>query len=114
MVAPPLIWILVLAPIGMQQPSLSHAQALLKEGKARDALSILLELHRSEPFNANLCQQIGIAYTQLQEFDSAEPFYRQAVRLEPQFWAARKNLGTVLWFLDRKAESELEFRAVTK
>jgi len=26
---------------------------------------------------------------------------------------ARKNLGTVLWFLDRKDESEREFQAVT-
>ncbi len=110
----PLIWILVLAPVGMQQPPLSQAQALLKDGKAHDALPILLELHRSDPSNANVCQQIGVAYTQLQELDKAETFYRQAVRLNPQFWAARKNLATVLWFLDRKAESESEFLGVTK
>ena len=110
----PLIWILALAPIDMQQSPLSHAQALLKEGKAHDALPILLELHRSEPSNANVCQQIGVAYTQLQELGKAETFYRQAVRLNPEFWAARKNLATVLWFLDRKGESEREFLAITK
>ena len=110
----PLIWILVLAPINMQESPLSHAKALLKEGKPRDALPILLELHGSEPSNANVCQQIGVAYTQLQELGKAETFYRQAVRLNPEFWAARKNLATVLWFLDRKAESEREFLAITK
>src|SRR5208282_1826115 len=78
------------------------------------SLANLLELHRSEPSNPNVCQQIGIAYIQLQQLDKAEPFFREAVRLNPQFWAARKNLATVLWFLDRKAESEREFQTVTR
>src|SRR5208282_385195 len=77
-------------------------------------LSSLLERRRSDPSNANLCQQIGIAYTKLENFAQAETFYREAVRLNPQFWAAHKNLGTVLWFLGRKEESEREFLAVTK
>src|ERR1700722_17161377 len=81
---------------------------------AQDALSILLERHRSDPSNADLCQQIGIVYTRLENFAEAEKFYREAVRLNPRFWAAHKNLGTVLWFLDRKEESEREFLAVTQ
>jgi tetratricopeptide (TPR) repeat protein len=81
---------------------------------AEDALSTLLERRRSEPSNADLCQQIGIAYTRLENFAEAEKFYREAVRLNPRFWAAHKNLGTVLWFMDRKEESEREFLAVTK
>lgn len=97
-----------------QQSPLAQAQALLKEGKAESALPILLELHRAEPSDANLCQQIGIAYTQTNDLSHAEAFYREAVRLNPQFHAARKNLGTVLWFLNRKEESEREFLAVTK
>src|SRR5436190_13316889 len=97
-----------------QAPPLAQAQALLKQGKARDALELLLDLHRVQPSDANVCQQIGIAYTQLENLPEAEKFYREAVRLNPQFWAARKNLGTVLWFLNRKGESEREFMAVTK
>src|SRR2546426_2382193 len=97
-----------------QVPPLTRAQALLKQGQAQDALELLLDLHRSQPSDANVCQQIGIAYTQLQNLTEAEKFYREAVRLNPQFWAAHKNLGTVLWFLDRKGESEREFLAVTK
>src|SRR5437773_8450100 len=101
-------------PLCSQVPSLTQAQELLKQGKASDALELLLDLHRSRPSDANVCQQIGIAYTQLQNLTEAEKFYREAVRLNPQFWAAHKNLGTVLWFLDRKGESEREFLAVTK
>ena len=105
---------LLLLPIYAQDSRLDQARALVQQGRAEEALPILLDLHRSDQSNANLCQQIGIAYTQLQDLTQAERFYRQAVRLNPQFWAARKNLGTVLWFLDRKGESEREFHAVVK
>jgi len=81
---------------------------------ADDTLSTLLERHRADPTNANLCQQIGIAYTRLENLSEAEKFYREAIRLNPRFWAAHKNLGTVLWFLNRKEESEREFVAVTR
>jgi Flp pilus assembly protein TadD len=97
-----------------QQAPLARAQDLLKAGKGQDALPILLEPHRSAHLDANLCQQIGIAYTQVENLGEAENFYREATRLNPRFWAARKNLATVLWFLDRKEESEREFLVVTK
>jgi Flp pilus assembly protein TadD len=109
-----LLWVLMLAPVLGQESPVAEAEALLKEGKAGTALPILLELHRAAPSDANLCQQIGIAYTQLQDLSQAEKFYREAVRLNPQFLAARKNLGTVLWFLNRRNESEREFLIVTK
>ena len=96
-----------------QQAPLEKAQALLKTGRPRDALTILLELDRSAPPDANRAQMIGVAYTQLESFADAEKYYREAVRLNPRFWAARKNLATMLWFLDRKPESEREFLAVT-
>ena len=94
-----LLWMITLAPAYPQQPL---------------SLASLLALHRAEPSNPNICQQIGVAYIQLQQLEKAEPFFREAVRLSPQFWAARKNLATVLWFLDRKTEAEREFQAVTK
>src|SRR5216683_2079672 len=96
------------------QEPLALAQALLRQNKAKDALPILLELRRTAPSDPNVCQQIGITYTQLEDLGQAEIFYREAVHLNPQFWAARKNLATVLWFLDRKDEAEREFQAVTK
>jgi tetratricopeptide (TPR) repeat protein len=105
---------LIIAPVLGQESPFAQAQAFLKEGKAGSALPILLELYRAAPSDPNLCQQIGIAYTQLQDLSQAEKFYREAVRLNPQFLAARKNLGTVLWFLGRKDESEGEFLIVTR
>jgi len=54
-----------------QAPPLAQAQALLKLGKAREALELLLDLRRVQPSDANVCQQIGIAYTQLNNLTSA-------------------------------------------
>jgi|SRR5579871_1086966 len=77
------------------------------------SLDVLLDRQRADPSNPNLCQQVGIAYMRLQQFDKAEPYFRKAIHLNPKFWAAHKNLATVLWFEDRKPESEREFQAVT-
>src|SRR6478609_6491841 len=56
-------WLLV--SLYSQDSPLGRAESLLKQGQARDALQILLELHRGQPSNASVCQQIGIAYAQL-------------------------------------------------
>jgi tetratricopeptide (TPR) repeat protein len=109
-----LAWPFYLCSLLGQEPGLDRARSLLQQGQAKDALAILLEVYRSKPSNPDVCQQIGIAYTQLQDFPQAEKFYRDAVRMNPQFWAARKNLATVLWFMDRHDESEREFRAVSE
>jgi tetratricopeptide (TPR) repeat protein len=52
--------------------------------------------------NTAVCQQIGIAYTQLQQFTEAARFYRMALSINPQLLPARKNLGVVLWFSSQR------------
>jgi tetratricopeptide (TPR) repeat protein len=92
----------------------ARAETLLREGKGAEALSILLKIHRSQPKNFKVCHQVGLAYTQMQQFEKAAEFYRKALRLFPSFIPSRKNLGTVLWFSNHKEEAEHEFLAVTK
>jgi Flp pilus assembly protein TadD len=58
--------------------------------------------------------QRGLEATRSGEFATAEQHYREALRLNPQFAPARKNLAVVLWFLGRRAESEGEFSALLK
>lgn len=89
--------------------SAQAAQALMREGKHREALPLLLAAHRSQPRNVELCHQIGVAYAQLGEFTEAARFYRLALDGNPRHFAARKNLGVVLWFSDRKPEAGQEF-----
>ena len=77
----------------------------MKAGRISEALPLLLEAHRAQPRNAALCQQLGIAYTQLQQFTEAAQFYRRALSINPELLAARKNLGVVLWFSGQKEGS---------
>lgn len=92
----------------------SQVEALLRQGKTAEALPLLLQIHQSEPNQAQVCLQIGIAYTDLRQLDKAADFYRKALKINPRFSAARKNLATVLWFLGQKPESEHEFQLVLK
>jgi tetratricopeptide (TPR) repeat protein len=50
----------------------------------------------------------------LEQLDSAREFFQKTLALNPSFLPARKNLATTLWFLNRKQESEREFRTVTR
>lgn len=73
-------------------------------------LATLLDQHRAQPSDWKLCNQIAIAYTQAGQFDSAAGFYRKVLSVNPTFVPARKNLGVVLWFANRKREAEDIFR----
>src|SRR5688572_33000691 len=84
------------APSAIHQdagPQLQNAQALMQSGRISEALPLLLDAYRTQPRNATLCQQLGIAYTQLQQFTEAARFYRRALSINPELLAARKNLG---------------------
>jgi tetratricopeptide (TPR) repeat protein len=81
---------------------------------ADEPLARLLEQYRSAPPSATLCDRIGIAYTQAGDLVNAEEFFRTALKLDSGLLSARKNLGTVLWFLNRHGESEQQFRQVAK
>ncbi len=56
----------------------------------------------------------GVAAVQQQRLQAAATAFQKSIELEPNFTAARKNLGTVLWFLNRHAEAEAEFQRVVK
>jgi len=112
-----LLLILRSSTSGQQPPSsvqLQNAQRLIRQGNIIDALPLLHEVHRDQPRNTAVCEQIGIAYTQLQQFTKAAEFYRMALAINPQLLPARKNLGVVLWFSDLKPEAEREFQRVLK
>jgi superkiller protein 3 len=86
----------------------------LREGKGAEALPILLQLHKLYPGDFRICHQVGLAYTQMQQFEKAAEYYRQALHLNPGFVASRKNLAIVLWFSNQKQDAEKEFLSVVK
>jgi tetratricopeptide (TPR) repeat protein len=80
--------------------------------QGNDELQELLREHRSQPSDWKLCNQIAIAYTQAEQFETAAVFYRKVLTVNPAFLPARKNLGVVLWFANRKQEAEKTFRSL--
>jgi tetratricopeptide (TPR) repeat protein len=77
-------------------------------------LQALLDRYGTEPGNALLCEQIGVAYTRLNEFDKAAVFFRKTLELDPDRIPARKNLATVLWFSGQRKESAAIFSSLEK
>jgi tetratricopeptide (TPR) repeat protein len=78
------------------------------------SLAELLDRYKTEPANARLCQQIGLAYTKSNDFSHAAEFFRKALAIDPENIPSAKNLATVLWFAGQKTESVAIFRSLEK
>src|SRR5262249_7677114 len=88
----------ILVAIPQQRsPSPATIETLLKQGKVNETLPLLLQLHQSDPHNSQICLQIGVLYTQLEQLDKASVFYEKALKIDPALISARRNLATVLW-----------------
>jgi predicted Zn-dependent protease len=81
---------------------------------SESSLPQLLDLYKTEPANARLCQQIGVAYARANQFNRAAEFFRKALAIDPQSIPPAKNLATVLWFAGQKKESITLLRALEK
>ena len=106
--------LLVISAALAQEEPLRRAEELIKAGRPAEALPVLLQVHHSDPRSLRACQQLGLAYTVLQQFSNAAEFFRKALQIDPGFLPARRNLATVLWFSGQKRESEREFASILK
>jgi tetratricopeptide (TPR) repeat protein len=77
-------------------------------------LDELLQRHQADPQNGLLCEQIGVAYTRMNDLNHAAVYFRKAVAIGGGRVSARKNLATVLWFLGEKNESSSLFESLEK
>ena len=76
---------------------IDKAMALFKERKyeeAIDAFSLVLE---NEPDNADIYNNMGVAYSCLGNFDQAERFYTKALELDPELAQAYINLSDLYY-----------------
>lgn len=68
-----------------------------RSGEHREAAMFYRELLRTEPENAEIHNNLGIASRALGQLEFAINCYRRAVQLRPDFAAAYNNLGNALW-----------------
>ncbi len=87
----------------------AHARSFLWRGSG----SLLGDALRTDPGNAALHYNLGIARQQAGDFSGAETSYRSVIAIDPSHVRAHANLGLALQSLGRTTEAEAEFRAAT-
>lgn len=88
----------------------SRVTALLQGGRPQDALALL----RTLPASWQTDYQTGLAQVQLNDLAAAKAAFDRALKGNPGFLPARKNLATVRWFLNERAPAEASFREILK
>ncbi len=86
------IWMQAGSPAGNRR--LVTAVELLAQQQPKPAAATLVSLTADEPHFAEAFHQLGIAYSTLEHWEHAAQAYRQALRLNPQHFAAAAGLGT--------------------
>jgi len=66
---------------------------LFNQSRYQDAVTVWLKQFSLDPNNANIANNIGIAYRRLGQHDTAIEFYKRAIELDPQFGHAYYSLG---------------------
>ncbi len=72
------------------------ARTQLKTGKTEEALENALDAAEMNPKDGTIDNVIGLAYMDLDDFDSAETAFRTAISKNPTFVWAYNNLGYLL------------------
>lgn len=78
------------------------------------AIRSLNEELRESPQNLKALNLLGIALTGTGQTEKANSKFREALRVNPRFFPARKNLAVNEFNLNRAAEAEAEFSRVLK
>ena len=76
---------------------IDKAMSLFKEGKYKeciDAFSLVLE---NEPDNADVYNNMGVAYACISDFEHAETYFVKAIELDPQLAQAYINLSDLYY-----------------
>ncbi len=88
--------------------------ALLREGKAAEAVALLQQAVALEPKNAIYHNNLACALDSQGKKPQALPEFAEAVRLDAKYAEARHNLANVLRHVGRHSDAEAEYRNVLK
>jgi len=87
------------------------AEVRLDQGRAPEAVTLLNDAERVGGVTALRAQLMGLAYSAGGRLDLAEPQFRSAIQLDPQFAAAHYFLARLLYTRNRFDESIQESKA---
>ena len=105
----------ILRKAAAERPGLALAQyglgfALLRLDSARHALGPLREAVHLDPANPHFVDELGSAYFELKQWDSAIVFFARATALDSNSWRATVNGGLALMNDGRPAQAIERFR----
>jgi hypothetical protein len=81
---------------GLQaDPTLAQGVALLQSGNAAGAVNVLKAVTSREPGNGRAWRNLGIAYQQAKDPDSAIAAFRRALEVQPEMTAPLYNIGLI-------------------
>ena len=90
---------------GLQEDAWQRGLTALKQNQFERALEAFTTAEIEQPNDPRIRNFRGIALSQLGKISDAEAEYREAIRLNPQFEDAWRNLGFLLWIEHRLDDS---------
>ena len=102
-----------LAPNSIPE-KLNYALALLRGGRAAEAIPLLEDLQKRDPKLPHTWFNLGIYYKQSNEPDKSKAQFEQFIKLVPDEPIGHYQLGTLLRAEDRRAEAEAQFRRASE
>src|SRR5256885_14964727 len=73
-----------------------EVEALMQQGKWNEALTECQKLIEQQPVNPRAHGYLGMCFMRLNKFAEAEPAFRKAITLDPNFWEAGVRLAQCL------------------
>ncbi len=75
--------------------------SLIQQGDLRAGLGKLIEASKLDPENANIHNELGLAYSNLRAFQKSMIHFNEALKFQPDFPEAYNNLGTLYLLLKK-------------
>ena len=76
---------------------IDKAMSLFKERKYKEAIDAFHSVLETEPDNADIYNNLGVAYSCLGNFEQAENYYTKAIELDPEIAQAYINLSDLYY-----------------
>jgi len=109
----------VATPAGQEQPAPPKQEPLSPERRAdvfmaRKMYREAIDVYRTVPETAQISNKIGIAYHQMQDFNSARKYYERAIKENPKYPEAVNNLGTIFYARKNYGRAVRQYRKALK
>ena len=76
---------------------IEKAMKLFKERKYKDSIDAFHSVLETEPDNADVYNNLGVAYSCVSDFEHAENYFTKALELDPQLAQAYINLSDLYY-----------------